>query len=64
MNAAIEPQNGERGASLLLEHCTALEAASERLSAHERLERALGSRLASMLVGALSGGSRRRSDVG
>ena len=64
MNAAIEPQNGERGASLLLEHCTALEEAPERPSANERLERALGSRLAGMLVRALSGGSRRRADVG
>ena len=57
MNGAAEPQQGTRGASLLIEHVEALETA--RPSAHERLERVLGGYLTRLLVSALSGSRRR-----
>jgi len=45
-----------RGAVLLLEHCAALDRLDEtRPSAVARLERAVGDKLAHMLVGALTG---------
>jgi hypothetical protein len=46
---------GERGAELLLEHCTALtHIADRRPPAFTRLEQALGGELARLLVGALA----------
>ena len=48
----------ERGATLLLAHCTAF--ADEREPAYERLEHELGGRLAHLLVFALSGDHGRR----
>jgi hypothetical protein len=48
----------ERGATLLLAHCTAF--ADERESAYERLELEVGGRLAHLLVFALSGDHGRR----
>lgn len=56
MNGAAEPQQGTRGATLLLEHVEAFEA---RPTAHERLERVLGGYLTRLLVSALSSGRRR-----
>jgi hypothetical protein len=54
--------NGERGADLLLTHCTALVATEAvRPSAFARLEQQLGGQLARMLVVALA--SRRRERV-
>jgi hypothetical protein len=49
---SAEP-HGTRGSSLLIEHVEALQAAPRRPTAHERLERIIGSYLARLLVGAL-----------
>jgi hypothetical protein len=47
---------GDRGAALLIEHCTALtRVADERAPAFTRLEEAVGGELARLLVGALAG---------
>jgi hypothetical protein len=55
---------GERGAELLLEHCTALtRVADTRPPAFLRLEQALGGELARLLVGALAGRRHRRTLV-
>ena len=54
MHDSSLPQ-GERGAELLLEHCTALtHIADRRPPAFTRLEQALGDELARLLVGALA----------
>jgi hypothetical protein len=43
-----------RGATLLLEHCAALDIDERRPSARSRLERAVGDKLATLLVGGLT----------
>jgi hypothetical protein len=60
MHDAPTPQNGGRGAELLLTHCNALTRADAVTApAFDRLEAALGGQLARMLVLALA---RRRSE--
>jgi len=43
-----------RGATLLLEHCAALDVDERRPSARSRLECAIGDKLATLLVGGLT----------
>jgi hypothetical protein len=52
----LQPQRAHaRGADLLIHHCVAIGGADTgRLPARARLEQALGSELATLLVGALS----------
>jgi len=53
MKDLAAPSTGERGTDLLLRHLGAL-TSLERPSAYDRLEEAVGSDLAQMLVAALS----------
>jgi hypothetical protein len=60
MNAA-EPHIPSRGSDLLMEHVASFNPLEdEGPTARERLERIVGSYLARMLVGALSGTRRQR----
>jgi hypothetical protein len=56
---AAEPQTPGRGASLLMEHCAALDTEHGPPTARERLERIVGGHLAHLLVGALGRNPRR-----
>jgi hypothetical protein len=59
MPELYEMRSGQRGATLLLEHCEVLERLAEvRVSARARLEAALGDDLTRLLVGALSTSDR------
>jgi hypothetical protein len=60
--AAPDPHSTGRGAVLLLEHCAAIERFdAARPRAFVRLEAAVGSRLARLLLGALAGDHRSSS---
>jgi hypothetical protein len=60
MEVAWKPGSEGRGSALLLEHCAALEAEDDmRSPAYSRLEDAIGSPLARLLVEALAGTQAR-----
>jgi hypothetical protein len=64
MSAAAQPQTRSQAPpSLLVEHVSRLDPGVERPSAHERLQRALGPELATLLVTALAGDHRIRRFV-
>ncbi len=63
MVEGTSPRGEAQRVALLLEHVAALDRRAARASAHERLERLVGSSLARLLVGALVGRRGRAREL-